>query len=236
MRKLLFLCAMVCLAMSHLASAGTVDVFGYTWETTEGTYAAGANPEILYTVNNPDSITVTDIWAGWASISMPLSISPGDVLSYDRYLSNDMRDRVGGWALSSWLADYQSMPLDTTGATLDAYFEYADNNRETWAHTTATDWFEIAASGSPTALASTGIHYDFAFGAASYTATMTDIVTGAQIATGTSALDPALIGYWLFGLWDTEQDMTIENFVVTPEPATLLLLGLGGVLLRRKRV
>ncbi len=226
----------LCLLLSQFASAGTVDVFGYSWVTTEATYEYGVNPEILYVVNNPDSITVTDIWAGWASITTPISISAGDVLSYDRYLTNELRDRVGlDWGLSTWLEAYHSLPLDTAGANYDTWFEYADNNREWWAYTTATDWFELAASGSPTALASTGIHYDFAFDSASYTATLTDIVTGTQIATGTAALDPAAIGYWTFGLWNTEQDMTIENFQVVPEPATMLLLGLGGVLLRRRR-
>jgi hypothetical protein len=54
---------------------------------------------------------------------------------------------------------------------------------------------------------------------------MTDIATGAQIATATAALDPTLIGYWQFGMWETEQDMTIENFKVIPEPATIDVFG-----------
>ena len=201
--------------MAGSAMAGTVDVFGYSWETTEATYELGLNPEILYVVNNPDSITVTDIWAGWASITTPLSIGAGDVMSYDRYLTNEWRNRVGlDWALSTWLEAYHSLPLDAAYANYDTWFEFADNNRETWAFTTATGWFELAASGSPTALASTGIHYEISFDSASYSLTMTDIVTGAQIASATAALDPAAIGYWTFGLWNTEQDMTIENFVI----------------------
>jgi hypothetical protein len=38
------------------------------------------------------------------------------------------------------------------------------------------------------------------------------------------------------GIWDSEQDVTISNFTVVPEPATMVLLGLGGLLLGRKRV
>ena len=230
-KKISLMLVVACLVLSQFAHAGTVDVFGYTWDTTEGTYAAGANPEILYTVNNPDSITVTGIWAGWASISMPLSISPGDVLSYDRYLSNDPRDRTGSGSTSTWLNSYQSHPLDTSGVSLDNYFENQGNDRD-WPSTTAAGWIGLGGSGS----VETGIHYDITFGATSYTLTMTDIVTGDQIETGTAALDPTLIGFWQFGMWESEQDMTIENFAVIPEPATMLLLGLGGVLLRRKRV
>jgi hypothetical protein len=50
---------------------------------------------------------------------------------------------------------------------------------------------------------------------------MTDIATGAQIATATAALDPTLIGFWQFGMWETEQDMTIENFKVLYKGANL---------------
>jgi hypothetical protein len=86
-KKICLMLVVACLVLSQFAHAGTVDVFGYTWETTEGIHEQGANPEILYTVNNPDSITATGIFPGFTSITTPLSISPGDVLSYDRYLS-----------------------------------------------------------------------------------------------------------------------------------------------------
>jgi hypothetical protein len=178
-KKICLMLVVACLVLSQFAHAGTVDVFGYTWETTEGigytwettegidtTYEGGAEPEILYTVNNPDSITATGIWTAYTSITTPLSISPGDVLSYDRYISNDYRDRVGLGigAPSYWMTYYRSHPLNTTGDSLGLYFEYAESTREVSTYTLATGWVDLASSGSA---ASTGIHYDIAFGAKS---------------------------------------------------------------------
>jgi hypothetical protein len=214
-KKICLMLVVACLVLSQFAHAGTVDVFGYTWETTEGIHEQGANPEILYTVNNPDSITATGIFPGFTSITTPLSISPGDVLSYDRYLSNEMRDRVGLGigAPSNWLNYYQSHPLDTTGVTLDAYFVYAESDRDTRTHTTATGWLDMTASG---AKASTGLHFEFGFvTATTYYARITDIVNGTQVAAGVGTLDISTVANWQFGMWETEQDMTIENFQVT---------------------
>jgi len=88
---------------------GQVDVFGMCWDSFTG---GGSE---YYTINNPNSVTFgCSVLAGYAAIDTPLTLSVGDVLSYDRYITE-----------SGWLGDYRSRPLTAAfGTTGNEWFEH----------------------------------------------------------------------------------------------------------------
>ncbi len=223
--------------MAGSSMAAVLDVFGYDWTTNP------AQTGDTYVKNSETSLSLgaTD-WASVAYVTTQgLSISVGDTVSYDRYISE-----TGDWM--SW---YRGGPLDAGGVALDFYFDYtgdwaADGSGDiVHTYTKATDWiWDITLGGTiPTADNATGLHFDFYYDSATtYVATITDIVSGTVIASGSSTIEADIPGAdittidgWLFAELYGTNEIRIENFVVTPEPATMLLLGLGGVLLRRKR-
>ncbi len=237
MKKKIVMClVMICvMTLAGAAQAGTINFSGRDWSTLDGVHAD--NPSVLstYVVNNPDSMTMTGVFGAGTDtgISTPISLSVGDVVSYDYYLTKEMRDPIGDGD-SDWISDSTTGPKDAGDAWVA--YTYHDNN-PTWLWTSANGWDDLSLIDAGAAL--TGIHYDWVFDSATqYTLTATSIGSSALLGSwtdSTSMTDITLITQWKAGIWDSEQDVTIENFTVVPEPATMLLLGLGGVLLRRRR-
>ena len=247
MKKKFCLMLGVCLLMAQFAQAGTISYGTYAdgstidWTTNDAVHRD--DPSILasYVLNNPDSMTMTGVYGDDSWMVAPLSLNVGDVLSYDYYLTKEMRDPVGDGD-TDWIGDATAGPRNAA----DEWVFYAlfDDNH-VWLNSWAGGWADVSVADAtaPT----TGLHFEYVFDSASqYTLTVTALGNGVEVGSWTDSVymtDISLIDKWRLGLWDSEQDVTVENFTVTPipEPATMMLLGLGGLslgglsLIRRRR-
>ncbi len=230
-RKIVMCLVMMCvMTLAGSAQAGTVNFSGRDWTTLDGVHRDDPSISSEYIVNNADSMTMTGVYGDDTAIFTPISVNVGDVVSYDFYLTKEIRDPVGDGD-TDWIGDSAGGPW--ASGTWAAWGTYAmfDNNH-VWLWSGASGWVDVSVTDAtaPT----TGVHFDWTFdSASSYILTATAIGNGALIGSWAGAVDISLITDWKQGLWDSEQDVTVANFV--PEPATMLLLGLGGVLIRRKK-
>ncbi len=209
----------VFLVMAQFAQAGTVNFSGRDWTTNDAVHRDDAGISNSYVVNNADSMTMTGVFGTGAGVdtyvTTPISLSIGDVVSYDYYLTQETRDPVGDGD-SSWISDSTTGPKDVSDVWIA--YTYFDNGY-TWLWTTVNGWDDVSLIDATAP--GTGIHFEWVFdGATQYTLTATAIGNSAQIGSWTdsaSMTDITLITQWYHGIWDSEQDVTIENFTHTQD-------------------
>ena len=226
MKKLLILVAVSLMAGSAMAE--TVNVFGYAWDGLDG-------PDNAYTVNSPTSVTITTDFVTGSSMKLAgisSLINVGTEVSYDRYIS-------GG----TYLYYYQNQALDATDVAMNYYQDYAQDQAAGQENTTYLPVLVNPAVHTPTPN-DTGVNVHILYDSATtYVATYTDILTDTIIASGSIAInihgtpgdDIDAIDGWLIKNWVSDYAVTIENFKIVPEPATMAILGLGGLLIRRRK-
>jgi len=208
--------------------AAVLNAFGYDWTTnpdqTGDSYANTANSITIYS----DFVSVGYVTAqGLDSL-----IDVGTTVSYDRYIS--------GGDYTSWS---RSGHLDPGGVALDFYQEYTGDWVQDAAH--FPDGTYNSSLGWVAADNATGIHFDYYYDSTTtYVVTITDILTSAVLASGSANIEVDYAGTnidsidgWLFSNYVSNNVVTIENFAITPvpEPMTMALLGLGGLLIRRRK-
>ncbi|HPD47036.1 MAG TPA: PEP-CTERM sorting domain-containing protein [Anaerohalosphaeraceae bacterium] len=220
------------------AQAGTITFCGREWATADCAARDDASVTNLYTVSSDGlSGTITGVFGGAntdSAIATPLTLHVGDSVSYDYYVTNEQRDRIGdglsNWVNDSWAGFIENTDPWTNWTVTAAHKLWSDR---------VVKW---TADGSDVGvIPATGLHFDWLFTSATeYSVAVVDIASGSLLATWNGVIadgkDISSIQAFRMGIWDSEQDATIANFVVVPEPATLALLGLGALsLVRRKR-
>ncbi|MCF7673741.1 MAG: hypothetical protein K9N23_01530 [Akkermansiaceae bacterium] len=220
------------------ANAGTLVFSGRTWTTNEpAANSYGTQP--AYTLNDSASATATGAWNLWAGAWTTIAINVGDTVSYDYFLTKELRNTYGGGA-SDYIEDSWAGFLSPSGGVLDPpTFTYTTEKKAVYGNDAST--LTVGGDIAPGTTPGTGIHFDWTFDSdTSYTLNVTDIATSTPIA---SAWTGSLVGTtddieaFTFGAWNTEQDVTVANFLITPipEPAAALLGGLGLLTLLRRR-
>lgn len=233
MKKLCVVLA-VSICLTAFAQAGSIDFSGRTWSTQDGVHRDDNSIPIAYVVNNADSVTITGVYGADASIVTALSLNVGDTVSYDYYLTKIDLDPVGD-GITNWIGDATASFIDGTDNESSARVTNRTlfDNNHVWLSAEGT-WTNVSDT-DPTA-PTTGIHFAWTFDSAtSYSVTATGIATGLEIGTWNGTMsDIGDIQAFRLGLWDSEQDSTMENFTVVPEPVTIALLAFGSLAMRRR--
>ncbi len=211
-----------------------------TWQTLVNTHRD--RPEITteFTVIDAGSAKMRGIYnggdAGDSAMYTALTLSAGDKVTFDWYLSNNgnnIPDYYGG----NWVGDatFQFKTVVESGSWNLATERFVSNSGSDhhW-YSDGGSWYDNVAD------LNTGLHVEYIFGETDYTLNITSLVDPLKTSTLTREYvnggTVADIQCFRVGIWDSEQDVTIANFAGAPEPAPMVLLGLGGLLLGRKRV
>ncbi len=175
--------------------------------------------------------------AGDSVMYTTLSLNAGDKVSFDWYLSNNSQNIPGGQG-DAWVGDttfhfktvndFGNDPKVTQRFYVNNVGDYRnsyDNGVDGW-HDNGADL-------------NNGVHVEFIFGQTNYTMTVTSLVDPSFTSGGTRDYLDGLtvddITSFRLGIWDSEQTVTLSNFTVVPEPASMLILATGGLLFTRKR-
>lgn len=215
---------MLSLAVVFIAASVTqgdiITFSGRDWTTrTGGGNAYGTVPG--YVIDDAQTATQTGAWNDAAMMYTILGISVGDVISYDVTSSQELRDLSGAVpGGSDYIGDMWTGFIGGTVASLED-FSYVTELKDVFF--TAVDSTYVWTFTSPTTV-------DLA---------VTDNLTSTTTTFPATPLATDISGITGFTVasWNTEQDTTLSNFVYTaiPEPASIVLLALGGILLRCKR-
>jgi hypothetical protein len=223
------------------AQAGTITFSGRNFDTYDHVFAGQYEPDQSNQYVTPDANT--GVMTGRfgtdggddSFMTTPITVSVGDKVSYNYHLTELNRD-FGGDGGSTWLGDSRSGFQDTSGnwatgriATYNSRWEqYFEGNNPGYGFSARgpNDYFTAEWTFTSTTTATVTLTIQ---GQTTPYATFTD-----------SFSDIANIAKFRVGLWDSEQDVTLSNFVHTPvpEPAAVTMLGVAclGLLGQRRRI
>ena len=235
-------CALFVAAVAGLlvnSANASVSFSGRTWSTQDAAHRDSAAIHTEYTAVDANTGTMRGVFGTSGqdcSMVTPLTLQVGDKVSYDYKVTHDQIDLIGD-GNADWIGDTSMAFIKGTtnagSASATRRLIYSGNNLSTLNHSGAG---QSATNTNPTG----GLHFDFTFTSdTTYTVAITDITTASPVATWDATLDGTLgaIQGFRVGLWDSEQTVTLSNFVHTavPEPASLALLGMSALLVVRRR-
>ncbi len=229
--------AVVMLAFIATARAD-ITFSGRDWTTQDAAHRDNAAIHTAYNAVDANTGTMRGVFGTSGqdcSMVTPLTIGVGTVVSYDYSFTHDQISLTGG-GTSDWIGDTATAFINSTNnagsANVTHRLIYSGNNVDKLRH----DGLQEVTGTHPT----TGLHMQFTFdGASSYVVHITDIATAAPVASWAATLNGtytlADIKAFRVGLWDSEQTVTLANFNVVPEPASLGLLACASLLALRRR-
>lgn len=212
-----------------------------TWQTIDSIHNARPDIHTEYTVLGPDSAKMRGVYGRNGedcAMYTALTLVAGDKVTFDWYLSNVDGNIEGGQG-GTWYGDttfqFKTAVEAGGGNWATSRFVSNDGSANHWySPNDGGNWYDNGGYNL-----NTGLHVEFIFGETDYTLNINSIVDPLVSSTVTrNYIDDGTVGdiqCFRAGIWDSEQDVTISNFTVVPEPATLLLLGLGGLVIARKR-
>ncbi len=190
--------ALVTIAVGSVARADLVNIGGRDWEVIPDvaggtTYVTGA-----------DSLTLTGNWAQYIYAYTDVSLEAGSTIEFDYQLTKEWRndsDWIGdaGWLLMDNMTNWTQAQRGLYFNDINLFYDYLYN-----------DSAEVAA-GLDT------VHVTFEFPTpTTYEMTLDNGTQNHTFAnTFGSGMSASDVGVFQFNMWDSQQDTTVSNFLVT---------------------